>query len=769
MSSQGEKLVFREPGELIGKSIWDEFPGLLGTPFEKMYRDAMKEKIFSTVTDYYPDHDRWYEVLTYPSPHGVTVYFRDISQRKRAESNLAFLANLQRDFAPPATTREIVALASTQIADYLQLSHCLFVEIDEAQKTATVTHDKHAPDAMDLTGVYELGNFHTAEERKKLSAGTAIAINNVRDGKRPATAADSFEALGIRALITASYISQGKWKFALSAQCDKPREWRTDEQELLSELSSRIYLRLERARAEEELRESEQRFRSLFDSIDEGFCIIKMIFDENNQPRDYRFLRANPAFEKLTGLKDALGKTARELVPHLEECWFETLGRVALTGEPARFENEAAATNRWFEIHASRDGDSSSRRVAVVFSDITERKLAERERERLLAQEQRAREIAEAATRAKDEFIAVVSHELRNPLNAILGYQRLLRQSNTLDRTIQENYLDIIEKSARQQQRLIEDLLDTARIISGKLKLDIRPINFVRVLQDTLNSVRPSAQIKQIALTVDVAESVRANITGDADRLQQVIWNLLSNAIKFTPERGAVMVHLTDLSGYLRLMIADTGKGIAPHLIAQIFDRFHQADSSSTRRHGGLGLGLALVKQLVEMHGGTIEASSPGVGQGATFIVTLPMQAHVPLVTDPAPSAVPLTPSTLLTGLRILVVDDEADARDIVTAILQTQGARVTSVASAATALAVLTNTTHAFDVLVSDIGMPDTDGYKLMRQVRQRGFNLPGIAVTAFGRMEDRLRALTAGFQMHVPKPIEPEELIAVIRSLVK
>ena len=410
--------------------------------------------------------------------------------------------------------------------------------------------------------------------------------------------------------------------------------------------------------------------------------------------------------------------------------------------------------------------------VLATFADITERKQLEAQREEILVTEQSLREVAEAASRAKDEFLSVVSHELRNPLNTIIGYNRLLRQAGPLDDATRHKYLDIIEKSARRQQTLIEDLLDTARIISGKLQLDIRPLNFVRVLQDTLDAARPTAATKQITLSTDLAESLRlgAEITGDPDRLQQVIWNLLSNAIKFTPERGAVMVRLARTAAHLQLTITDTGKGLSPETLPQVFARFHQADSSSTRRQGGLGLGLALVKQLMELHGGTIAATSPGAGQGATFTITLPLRA----VPQPEPAAPPprtaLVNAALLSGLRILVVDDEPEGREIITFMLRAHGAEVTTVASATAALAILVNTTaNPLDLIVSDIGMPDVDGYELMRQVRQQGLHMPAIAVTAFGRTEDRLRALTAGYQMHVPKPVEAEELLAIIASLRK
>lgn len=904
----------------------------------------------------------------------------------------------------------------------------------------------------------------------------------------------------------------------------------------------------ERKQTEEKLRESEEKYRTLFTSMDEGFCLIEMIFDENDKPYDYRFLTTNPAFERHTGLTNAAGRTAREIMPH-EDQWFEVFGQIALTGEPARFEQTAAALGRWFEVHAYRIGQPAERKVAILFNDITPRKVAaekirvseehlsavinqtvaaiaetdltgqftfvndryceltgytraeligkmrmeqvthpedlpqhsqnfqrlaetgapfaiekryirkdgsivwvsnsvsplrdtagkvqsvvavkvditerkqaeerlraahdtfrhlvekspfgiyavdadfrlaqvsdgaqkvfsnvrpllgrdfaeviriiwpepfasevishlhhtlatgepyhaprtieqrsdisvvesydwkiervmlpdgrfgvvchfydlsegqrfeaelraseerfrqaadaanaliyeidlqagkavtvyEMERvvgyrpeetpltsawwhslihpedvaaylarldqnlecggayldeyrmrhksgrwiivqdnglvikenntavrligaitditerketqEKLLAAEQRLRSEAEAATRAKDDFVALVSHELRNPLNSILGYNRMLQQES-VDAATRREYTAIIEANARRQLTLLEDLLDTARMVSGKLKLDIRPLNFARVIADAIDAARPSAAARQISLATDLHLGAAANLTGDPDRLQQVVWNLLSNAIKFTPAGGAVILALAHAPGHLRLTVTDTGKGIAPAMLPYIFDRFRQADSSSARRHGGLG--LALAKQLVELHGSTIEACSAGEGQGATFTVTLPLHAAPQLEAPALPRPTPaLAPSSRLTGVRILVVDDEAEAREILVAILTAHGAQVTSVSSAAAAVTLLLNpATPAPEVLISDISMPEVDGYELVRQVRRQGFTLPAVAVTAFNRTEDRLRALTAGFQMHVPKPVEPEELIAVLCSLAR
>jgi PAS domain S-box-containing protein len=440
---------------------------------------------------------------------------------------------------------------------------------------------------------------------------------------------------------------------------------------------------------------------------------------------------------------------------------------------------------RWMRDQgiAYRDESGRARRMTGVVQDITAAKRSEVERDLRLAQERELREVAEAASRSKDEFLAVISHELRSPLNAMLGWTRVL-QNRLEDPATLAHGLEVIERSARAQQRLIEDLLDTARIISGKMRLETGPVDLISVVHNALEVVRPAAEARGIEVGCDL--DARADlITGDAERLQQVVWNLLSNAIKFTPERGRVEVRLERADPFAQLSVSDTGVGIVPEFLPHIFNRFHQADSSSTRRHGGLGLGLALVRHLVELHGGTVCAESAGAGRGATFIVRLPLRAvrvrqgsgfGVPGSESKAqdarlstPNAERRTRSATLAGLSALVVDDDQDARDIVAILLRQLGADVTAVASADEALGRLAGGGALFDVLVSDLSMPETDGYEFIRRVRELevGRRLPAIALTAFSRPEDRVQALLAGFQTHLTKPVELSELAAVIAAL--
>jgi signal transduction histidine kinase len=392
--------------------------------------------------------------------------------------------------------------------------------------------------------------------------------------------------------------------------------------------------------------------------------------------------------------------------------------------------------------------------------------------ERALDAERAARAEAEAANRAKDEFLATVSHELRTPLNAVYGWARMLQAGQI--RGDPSQALDVIVRNADAQVQLIDDLLDVSRVITGKMRLDVRSIDLRDVVERALDAIRLAAAAQDIRLE-SVLDPRAGSITGDSARLQQVVWNLLANAVKFTPKGGRVQVELQRVGSHVEIIVSDTGQGIPPTVLPFVFDRFRQADSSSTRRHGGLGLGLALVKHFVELHGGSVAAKSPGEGQGATFIVRLPLT--IAEIADPTPRVHPIaqierplaSEGPRLDGLRVLVVDDEPDALDLVTAILTGAGAVTRTALSAAGALRVLEHWRP--DVLVSDIEMPGEDGYTLIRKIRARsvedGGKTPAIALTAYGRPQDRMLSLTAGYSMHVPKPVDPGELTTIIASV--
>jgi signal transduction histidine kinase/CheY-like chemotaxis protein len=410
------------------------------------------------------------------------------------------------------------------------------------------------------------------------------------------------------------------------------------------------------------------------------------------------------------------------------------------------------------------------RHVEELSGYIAELKRSEEERGKLLMREQRARSEAEAANRIKDEFLATLSHELRTPLTALLGWASLLRGSETGKATLAHG-LETIERNAKVQTQLIDDLLDVSRIISGKLHLDVQPVNLAGVIKIAISVVRPAATAKAIQLTFNSEEEIGPT-AGDPARLQQVVWNLLSNAVKFTPEGGRIEVLLDRIDSHARITVKDTGQGIDPEFLPHVFDRFRQGDCSTTRGHGGLGLGLAIVRHLVELHGGTVHAESAGEGLGASFSVVFPLMAVRIDATGLAQSASNYGGQTpALKGLRVLVVDDEADARQIIATVIEQTGAEVRACESAHEAMQMLE--CWRPDVLMSDIGMPGEDGYSLINRIRslpaEKGGQIPAAALTAYAREEDRKRALAAGYQMHIAKPVTSGQLVTVLAHLAE
>ncbi len=401
--------------------------------------------------------------------------------------------------------------------------------------------------------------------------------------------------------------------------------------------------------------------------------------------------------------------------------------------------------------------------------EVGERRRAEEYREALLVSERAARADAERATRLKDEFVATLSHELRTPLNAIVGWASILRADPHTASVAQG--MEVIERNAKAQAQMVEDLLDMSRIVSGKLRIDLQLLEPAAVIKAAVASIRPAAEAKGIDLRAAIGAT--GTVNSDASRLQQIVWNLLTNAIKFTPRGGSVRVGLHQIESQVEISVSDSGQGIRSEFLPYVFDRFRQADASTTRRHGGLGLGLSIVKSLVDMHRGEVRVRSAGEAQGATFTVRLPLVATQTIGGVPVSSPEPPRrhDEPRLSGLRILIVDDEPDASALARRVLEERGAQVVTVASAREALAVVSSDLTP-SVVVSDIGMPDQDGYDLIRKVRALpggAGRIPAVALTALARGEDRRRALMAGYQVHVSKPVDPAELVSVIADLVE
>jgi PAS domain S-box-containing protein len=420
-------------------------------------------------------------------------------------------------------------------------------------------------------------------------------------------------------------------------------------------------------------------------------------------------------------------------------------------------------------IHADRVEPLSFTREDLNFLELVAQRTALAiDHARLFEAEQQARIQAESANKAKDSFLAIVSHELRTPLNAIIGWCAML-QGGKLDPPMVDRAIEVISRNATVQAQLIEDILDLSRIVTGKLRLDVRSVELAQIIEAALDAVRPAANAKGIGLQC-AFDPMTGPVSGDPNRLQQIVWNLLSNAVKFTPQGGEVQVQLKSVNAHVEIVVRDTGQGISAEFLPYMFDRFRQADSSTTRKYGGLGLGLAIVRHLVELHGGTIQADSAGDGQGASFVVRLPLITGVePAHPLRATGSLRRNGEHSLTGLRVLVLDDEPDTRELLITMLSGCDAMVKATASADEALAALAEWQP--DVLISDIEMPGVDGYSFIRQVRTHeavaGGKIPAVALTAHARTEDRLRALQAGFQIHISKPVEPSALTEAVAGL--
>jgi PAS domain S-box-containing protein len=534
------------------------------------------------------------------------------------------------------------------------------------------------------------------------------------------------------------------------------------------------------------LRKSEERFAKAFEASPLALTITSL--------KTGRLLEVNETFARLSGYtrEEAVGRTTLEL-----GLWAEAADREAELAMISRHGRLREMEYR-FRMKDGREltGMLSAEQIEIggepcaltVIEDVTERKRAEAERNHMLEREKGLRAEAEKANRLKDEFLATVSHELRTPLTAILGWAHML-EANELDQKTASHAVSVIRRNALQQQQIVEDILDVSRVITGKLSLESERVELTPVVQAALDTIAPAAEAKGLKLRSSL--DPEAAVTGDAARLQQVVWNLLANAVKFTPTGGEVRASVERLLTHVRVEVSDTGQGILAEFLPYAFDRFRQADMGTTRQHGGLGLGLSIVRHLVEAHGGSVHAYSAGEGQGSTFTVDLPLPAEAetpaPRADSPAAAQAEGTASPgdsqappaageraeesmpRLVGMRVLAVDDDADTLEMLTLFLRRAGAEVASAASAAAAL----ETLESFrpDVLVADIGMPEVDGYELLRRVRallpDRGGLTPAIALTAYAGEPDRVRALRSGFQAHLPKPVEPDALIDAVTDL--
>ena len=739
---QADQILGRAPGELLGRVLWDAYPGLIGSEFERVYRRVAEARAPLDLTSYYPDHDRWYEVHVYPAPDGgISVYFRDASQRQEAARVLRESEERFRALAD-ATADAVIMHEQGRVVEVNRSAEVMFGYAPAELIGRNAIDLLVAPASRQAVLDHLAGDREEAYEATLLRKDGAAVVVEIRGrevtykGRR--VRVTSCYDVGARRAAEAA-VQQTAQRLGLALAAARLGDWTWDANTDRITLSPRAGEIYDVPPGDHSTR-NEMRQRLHPDDRERArLANARAIADRDDYSVEYRVPRAGG-----------------------EIVWVAAKGR------------------------ASYDADGNVTGMLGVVADVTDRKEAEREREQLLQAERAARAKAEEQGRLKDEFLASLSHELRTPLNAVLGWAQILR-ADPSDADDLNQGLAVIERNARAQAAIIDDLLDMSRIVSGKIRLDVQTVDLPAVVEAAMQTVQPAADAKGVRLQ-PIIDPLAGPVAGDPGRLQQVLWNLLSNSVKFSPRGTAVRIVLARVNSHVELNVIDAGEGIRPDFLPFVFDRFRQGDSTTTRRHGGLGLGLSIVKHLVELHGGTIRAHSAGEGQGATFTVTLPLAAlnqrgqtaAATSVADqrrhPTGSAAPphhrvAPPDTRhrLAGATILVVDDEPDARTLVKRLLEDCDARVITAASAAEAVDAVRQ--HRPDVLVSDIGMPVEDGYALLRRVRAlgpaAGGDVPAVALTAYARAEDRMQAVLAGYAHHVAKPIEPAELITMVASL--
>jgi PAS domain S-box-containing protein len=685
-------------------------------------------------------------------PVALVGVSRDITKRKRLEERLrrsearqALLLKLSDAIRSLDDPVAIQGVAARLIGEHLDVNLAHYAEtIGEHVKV----DQGWARGMPPLIGEFRLMDFGERLVATCRSGRTAVCHDAEADPTITAAEREVLAAVRVRGYVAVPLVKGGEWVSTLAVHTMAPRRWQPHEIELVEDVAERTWAAVERARAERALAASEAKYRSLFDSIDEGFCIIEVLF-EGDRPIDYRFLEANPAFEQHTGLAGAVGRRMRELAPGHEEHWFRIYGEVARTGEPARFEAPADALGRHYDVFAFRVGAPEERRVALLFNDVTARQRAEEE---LRAANARLAE----ADRRKSEFLAVLSHELRNPLapiqNSIYLLERAPPGSEPAARA-----REILHRQADHLARLVDDLLDVTRISRGKVELRRTRLDLRDVVRRTTDDLRSVFDATGIELRLEQSAGP-VWVEGDVTRLAQVLGNLLQNSVKFTPAAGTVSVALSEGDGVVTLSVRDTGAGIPQYELQRMFEPFAQGAQDTARTKGGLGLGLSLVKGLVELHGGSVRASSAGAGSGSEFVVTLPLA-------EPPPAATQVDrqggPSRL-----VLIVEDNPDAGRTLGDVLELSGHRVRVVTDARSGVALAREVRP--DVILCDIGMPEMDGYDFARAIRSdpvlRRTRL--IAVTGYAQPEDDERARQAGFDAHLPKPPPLDVLERLLRE---
>lgn len=751
VNRQTLKTLGREANELLGKSLWDVYPGTVGSDFEKMYRKAAQERVAITFNSYYPDHERWYDVNVYPAPGGLSVYFRDITARMQEDTRRHALFRLTDIFGELTTSEEIVYQASKVLGEALGVSRVGYGTIDPIAETLQVVQDWNAPGVETLAGTLKLRDYGSFID--DLKAGKFISINDVDKDTRTAGSAGALKGRSAASFVNVPVIERNRLVAVIFVNHARVRNWSAEELAFIKDVAERTRIASERARNADELArvvsDSERR-RRLYETFLENSPDLAYVFD-----LDHRFTYANKVLLNMwdRSWDEAIGKNCLELgyEPWHAEMHDREIDQVISTKQFVRGEVpfKGAYGRRIYEYIfvpvLAPDGEVEA--IAGTTRDVTERKQAE--------------EGLRNANRRKDEFLAMLAHELRNPLAPISAAAEVL-QMNALNEKLTKRTSQIISRQVRHMTSLVDDLLDVSRVTRGLVTISKTPLDLKSVVYNAVEQVRPFIEAQRHHLLFDLAAET-AYVMGDQNRLVQIVTNLLNNAAKYTPQGGAIQLRLMVDVDTLALSIEDNGIGMPTDLQPHVFELFTQADRTSDRTQGGLGIGLALAKNLTELHGGTISCFSEGKDKGSQFTVLLP-RYHVAQNAALEKRENPSETVRSKHPLRILVVDDNADAAQMLALYLESLGHHVLIAHSSKSALA--RAKLEKPDACILDIGLPEMDGNELARQLRagQETAHAFLVAVTGYGHEHDKLNSMAAGFDQHLVKPVDVSKLATLL-----
>jgi PAS domain S-box-containing protein len=753
VNCQSEKTLGLPASELLGRSIWEVYPGTVGSDFEHMYRKAARERNALTFCSYYPDHDRWYDVNVYPAPDGLSVYFRDITARMREEKRQGALFRLTEIFRDLSASEEIIFRASELTGQTLRVSRVGYGTIDPVAETLHVVRDWNAPGVETLAGTLKLRDYGSFID--DLKAGKFIAIDDVDKDSRTADSAAALKGRSAASFVNVPVIEQNRLVAVIFVNHAQVRNWSAEDLAFIRDVAERTRTASERARNAEELArvvaDSERR-RRLYETLLENTPDLAYVFD-----LDHRFTYANKVLLDIWGRtwEEAIGRNCLELgyAPWHAEMHDREIDQVIATRQFVRGEVPFEGVNgrRVYEyiVVPVLGPDGAVEAIAGTTRDMTERKQAE--------------EALRDANLRKDEFLAMLAHELRNPL-APIGAAAEVLQLSALDEKLTKRTAQVIGRQVRHMTALVDDLLDVSRVTRGLVTISKSPLDLKSVVYGAVEQVRPFMEAQRHHLLFDLAAET-AYVMGDQKRLVQIVTNLLNNAAKYTPQGGEIHIRLKVEAEIVALSVEDNGIGIPADLQPHIFELFTQADRTSDRTQGGLGIGLALVRNLTELHGGTIRCVSEGQGKGSRFTVRLPRHR---VAQDDAlrPQENPPAAVRSKQPLRILVVDDNADAAQMLALYLEALGHHVWIEHSSMRALACAR--LEKPDVCILDIGLPEMDGNELARQLRMESGTAHAllIAVTGYGQEQDMRNAMAAGFDRHLVKPVDASQLAGLLNQ---